>query len=102
MALSVFDLFRVGIGPSSSHTVGPMKAAGRFVATLAASGALAEVAKFNEMYEEYVKNPLITKKRMFYEAMEDILPSLRVIIDGGDTEVQKFLPLEPFVEGGGN
>ncbi len=64
--------------------------------------ALAEVAKFNEMYEEYVKNPLITKKRMFYEAMEDILPSLRVIIDSGDTEVQKFLPLEPFVEGGGN
>ncbi|HOC14460.1 MAG TPA: L-serine ammonia-lyase [Propionicimonas sp.] len=45
MALSVFDLFRVGIGPSSSHTVGPMKAAGRFVQALAASGALAEVEK---------------------------------------------------------
>ncbi len=40
MALSVFDLFRVGIGPSSSHTVGPMKAAGRFVAALAADGVL--------------------------------------------------------------
>ncbi|MBN9104588.1 MAG: L-serine ammonia-lyase [Propionibacteriaceae bacterium] len=40
MALSVFDLFRVGIGPSSSHTVGPMKAAERFVATLAADGLL--------------------------------------------------------------
>jgi len=40
MALSVFDLFRVGIGPSSSHTVGPMKAAERFVATLAADGVL--------------------------------------------------------------
>lgn len=35
MALSVFDLFRVGIGPSSSHTVGPMKAARRFVDVLA-------------------------------------------------------------------
>ena len=35
MALSVFDLFRVGIGPSSSHTVGPMKAARRFVTALA-------------------------------------------------------------------
>ncbi len=44
MALSVFDLFRVGIGPSSSHTVGPMKAAGRFVATLAAEGLLDQVA----------------------------------------------------------
>ena len=44
MALSVFDLFRVGIGPSSSHTVGPMKAAGRFVAALAADGLLARTA----------------------------------------------------------
>src|SRR4029453_15561807 len=32
--VSVFDLFIIGIGPSSSHTVGPMRAAGRFVATL--------------------------------------------------------------------
>ncbi len=45
MALSVFDLFRVGIGPSSSHTVGPMKAAGRFAATLADSRVLARVAR---------------------------------------------------------
>ncbi|MGC3994980.1 MAG: L-serine ammonia-lyase [Propionicimonas sp.] len=44
MALSVFDLLRVGIGPSSSHTVGPMKAAGRFVAALAADGVLPRVA----------------------------------------------------------
>jgi L-serine dehydratase len=43
MALSVFDLFRVGIGPSSSHTVGPMKAAGRFVSSLATGGLLARV-----------------------------------------------------------
>lgn len=34
MNLSVFDLFKVGIGPSSSHTVGPMVAAYRFAATL--------------------------------------------------------------------
>jgi len=44
MALSVFDLFRVGIGPSSSHTVGPMKAAGRFVGALASDGVLAATA----------------------------------------------------------
>ena len=31
MAISVFDLFKVGIGPSSSHTVGPMVAARRFL-----------------------------------------------------------------------
>ena len=31
MAVSTFDLFKIGIGPSSSHTVGPMRAAARFV-----------------------------------------------------------------------
>lgn len=34
MAVSVFDLFKVGIGPSSSHTVGPMRAAHHFVARI--------------------------------------------------------------------
>ncbi len=40
MFLSVFDIFKIGIGPSSSHTVGPMVAAGRFVAALGQAGAL--------------------------------------------------------------
>ena len=44
MAISVFDLFKVGIGPSSSHTVGPMRAAHSFVSGLARRGALGEVA----------------------------------------------------------
>ena len=34
MAVSAFDLFKIGIGPSSSHTVGPMRAARLFVAGL--------------------------------------------------------------------
>lgn len=42
MALSVFDLFKVGIGPSSSHTVGPMKAALAFAEALQAAGVLAD------------------------------------------------------------
>jgi len=41
MRVSVFDLFSVGIGPSSSHTVGPMRAARTFVAGLADAGLLA-------------------------------------------------------------
>lgn len=61
-----------------------------------------EVARFNEMYSEYIKYPLITKQRMFYEAMEDILPSLKVIIDNDSTGVQKILPLEPIIQGGTN
>ncbi|MET7718449.1 L-serine ammonia-lyase [Streptomyces sp. NPDC005407] len=40
MSISVFDLFKVGIGPSSSHTVGPMKAARLFVTALDEDGLL--------------------------------------------------------------
>ena len=40
MTISVFDMFKVGIGPSSSHTVGPMRAAHLFVSRLAGSGLL--------------------------------------------------------------
>ena len=43
MSISALDLFKVGIGPSSSHTVGPMRAAGLFVNALREAGALAEV-----------------------------------------------------------
>ncbi|MDP4302076.1 L-serine ammonia-lyase [Leptothrix discophora] len=45
MAVSVFDLFKIGIGPSSSHTVGPMRAARMFVERLAGDGLLARVAR---------------------------------------------------------
>jgi L-serine dehydratase len=38
MAISAFDLFKIGIGPSSSHTVGPMRAAGMFTESLAGEG----------------------------------------------------------------
>ncbi|MBF8754796.1 L-serine ammonia-lyase [Pseudomonas guariconensis] len=41
MSLSVFDLFKIGIGPSSSHTVGPMRAAARFAEGLRRDGLLA-------------------------------------------------------------
>ncbi|TWE13102.1 L-serine ammonia-lyase [Rudaeicoccus suwonensis] len=45
MALSAFDLYSVGIGPSSSHTVGPMRAARTFVEGLQESGRLADVRR---------------------------------------------------------
>lgn len=43
--ISVFDIFKIGIGPSSSHTVGPMKAGKQFTDDLIARGLLAEVSK---------------------------------------------------------
>ncbi|TSA14425.1 MAG: L-serine ammonia-lyase [Comamonadaceae bacterium] len=45
MALSVFDLFKIGIGPSSSHTVGPMRAAAMFARRLAQAGLLQATAR---------------------------------------------------------
>ncbi|HMD72249.1 MAG TPA: L-serine ammonia-lyase [Steroidobacteraceae bacterium] len=45
MSLSVFDIFKIGIGPSSSHTMGPMNAARRFVELLSARGLLERCAQ---------------------------------------------------------
>ena len=51
MAISVFDLFTVGIGPSSSHTVGPMRAARTFAGGLEVDGLLEGVARVRcELY----------------------------------------------------
>ncbi len=58
--------------------------------------ATAQVARFNAMYQEYIKNPVVTKERMFYETMEDVLPGLKVVIESGSGEVQTFYPLESF------
>jgi membrane protease subunit HflK len=53
-----------------------------------------QVARFNETYTEYQKFPLVTKRRMFYEKMEQILPGLKVIITDGNT--QTMMPLDSF------
>ncbi len=51
MAVSVFDLFKIGIGPSSSHTVGPMRAARLFVSRLAHEGHLESTSRvFSQLY----------------------------------------------------
>ena len=51
MTISVFDLFKIGIGPSSSHTVGPMRAALLFATSLGEQGCLEDVARIKaEMF----------------------------------------------------
>ena len=51
MAVSAFDLFKIGIGPSSSHTVGPMRAAGRFARRLGLVGVFERTARVRvELY----------------------------------------------------
>ena len=59
--------------------------------------AQGQASRFNEIYNEYKKYPLITKQRMFYEAMEELLPDLKIIIDGSDGGTEKILPLEPLI-----
>ena len=49
-----------------------------------------QVARFTEEYEEYKNYSYITKQRMFFEAMEEVLPTLTVVIEQGDGEVSKY------------
>ena len=64
--------------------------------------ATQQVAMFSAMYEEYKLNPEITRSRMYYEAISQVLPGVKVYINtaGGET-VDMLLPLDTIV-GGGN
>lgn len=56
--------------------------------------ASAQQVRFEKMYAEYEKNPVITKQRMFYEAMENVLPGVKLIIDDGSGTLNKTLYLD--------
>ncbi len=56
-----------------------------------------QAARFNSMFQEYAKYPEVTKKRMFYEAMENILPDVKVVIQSKDGNMNTILPLDSFV-----
>ena len=67
--------------------------------------ATEQVAMFNAMYAEYARNPQITRSRMYYEAIREILPGVKVYIDTtSGTGIDMMLPLESFVtnSNGGN
>ena len=62
--------------------------------------ALEQVAMFEAMYKEYAQNPGITKSRMYYEAISQILPGVKLYINTGDgSSVDMLLPLESLVGG---
>ena len=55
-----------------------------------------QVKRFNQMYEEYKQFPFITKKRLFYEKMEEVLPGCKVIITDGSTST--VYPMDSFTK----
>ena len=64
-----------------------------------------QVAMFNAMYAEYARDPEITRSRMYYEAISEILPGVKVYIDTtGGGSIDMMLPLESFAgnTNGGN
>ena len=61
-----------------------------------------QVAMFTAMYEEYARNPEITRSRMYYEAISEILPGVKLFINtSGSDDVQMLLPLESLVDNAG-
>lgn len=53
--------------------------------------AQGQIARFNAMYEEYIKFPDVTMQRMYYEAMEELLPNIKVIVQDGDGTIVNIL-----------
>lgn len=66
------------------------------VKTARINEAEGQVARFVQTYEEYTKYPLITKERMFYETMEELLPNLKIVVEGSG-ETSTMLPLDSFI-----
>ena len=65
--------------------------------------AVQQVAMFEAMYAEYAQNPGITRSRMYYETISQVLPGVKLYINSGDgSNVQTLLPLESLVTEGGN
>ena len=59
-----------------------------------------QVAMFTAMYAEYARDPEITRSRMYYEAISEILPGVKLYINtaGGESNVDMMLPLESFIQ----
>ena len=65
--------------------------------------ALQQVAMFEAMYAEYAQNPGITKSRMYYETISQVLPDVKLYINSGNgSNLQTLLPLESLVSNGGD
>ncbi|MFC5649992.1 FtsH protease activity modulator HflK [Paenibacillus solisilvae] len=62
--------------------------------------AQGDVAKFNAIYSEYVKNPYVTKERLVIETLEKILPKAKIFISDSSSETVKYLPINELLRSG--
>ena len=64
--------------------------------------ATEQVAMFNARYAEYARDPQITRSRMYYEAISNILPGVKLYINtGSGSNMQMLLPLESLIQNAG-
>lgn len=61
--------------------------------------ATEKIALFEAMYSEYINNPEITRSRMYYEIITDMLPGVKIFINTSENGVEMMLPLESFLDG---
>ena len=55
-----------------------------------------QVSRFNKIYEEYLKFPEVTKRRLFYEKIEEVFPNVKIIVTDGKTST--VYPVAPFTD----
>ncbi len=85
--------------PQAQAEADKLRQNAEYLKTKRINEAKEQVAMFNAMYEEYKNNPEITQSRMYYEAIAEILPGVKLYIDTSEGGVQKLLPLESLMGG---
>ncbi len=88
--------------PAADAKVDKLLRDAQYQKTARINEAVQQVAMFTAMYEQYAANPDITQSRMYYEAISEILPGVKLYINTGSGEgsdVQMLLPLESLIGG---
>ncbi len=85
--------------PQAQAEADKLRQNAEYLKTKRINEAKEQVAMFNAIYEEYKNNPEITQSRMYYEAIAEILPGVKLYIDTSEGGVQKLLPLESLMGG---
>ena len=86
--------------PGAEARVDALKKTAEYEKAARINDAIEQVAMFNAMYEQYAQNPDITLSRMYYEAIAEVLPGVKLYINtGAGSDVQMLLPLESLIGG---